>query len=439
MAEFSLRQVQGLRQEQVLLPSMIQSIQLLQLATTDLSTYLEQAGQENVALVVERRAGPVNRGSSEASDRFDAWLNAQPDREPGLAEILEEQLLWMNVPEALDPWVRHVIASLESSGLLEVADETLLEEARVKGIEGDAGALGRAIAIVQTMEPAGIGGRDQVEALLLQLNPGHEDYATLAVLLESHLDDLVRNKLPKVAKALGLELPRLEELLVELRGLELAPGERFSNGGEPALVPDLTVENVEGRWEVRLEDGSLPAVHVDADVETLAREKELDREVKSYLKQKVEEARWIVDAVEQRRRTLLRVARATFARQVAFLEDGRDKLKPLRMTEVAEELEIHLSTVSRAVSGKHVSTPFGLLPLRWFFQGAGGGNQDQARDSVRDRVKALIDGEDADAPLSDEDLVKSLAAEDVKVARRTVAKYRKELGIPSSYRRRKYS
>lgn len=434
-----------MRQEQVLLPSMLQSIQLLQLATTDLSLFLERAAEENVALSVERPSGGYTNSASatssgaDATERYDAWLSSQPDRDPGLTEVLEDQLAWLNVSQSLDPWVRHVIGFLEGSGLLETADETLLGEAANSGLVGDAGDLGRAIAIVQSMEPRGVGGRDQVEALLLQLDPKHADYELLAQLLESHLEDLTRNKLPKVARAMGLELERLEDLLAELRGLQLSPGAQYSDGGEPALLPDLYVEEGESGWELRLEEGSLPTVKVDADVETLAREKELDREVKQYLKQRVEEARWIVDAVEQRRRTLLRVARATFAHQTAFLTDGPKALRPLRMTAIAEELEVHLSTVSRAVAGKHVVTPFGLLSLRSFFQGAGGGNEDQARNSVRDTVGALIEAEDDAAPLSDEDLVAALAEQGSKVARRTVAKYRKELGIPSSYRRRKYT
>ncbi|MEX1026363.1 MAG: RNA polymerase factor sigma-54 [Planctomycetota bacterium] len=429
---------QSLRQEQVLLPAMLQSMELLQLPSVELGAFLERAAEENLALFVEPPA-PFGASDPDASARRDAWLQNQPDREPGLTEDLEGQLPWLDLSNEVDPWVRHVIASLEASGRLASSDESLLGEARRAGLAGDAGDLGRAIAIVQALEPRGIGGRDVVETLLLQLDPTAADYPLLARLVEEHLDDLARNKRPRIAEALEIDLARLDELVRRLAALELTPGAMHTGGDEPTLVPDIHVEQGDDGFVVRLEEGGLHAVAVDADVETLAREKALDREVKALLRQQVEQARWIVEAVEQRRRTLLRVARATFARQRAFLEHGRDALSALRMTELGEELELHVSTISRAVAGKYVATPHGLVALRWFFQAPGGGSEDLARASVVSAVRTLVEHEDAARPLSDEELVERLAGEGFKLARRTVAKYRKELGIPSSYRRRRYS
>jgi RNA polymerase sigma-54 factor len=168
----------------------------------------------------------------------------------------------------------------------------------------------------------------------------------------------------------------------------------------------------------------------------MSQDADLPAEVRQHLRRKLDEARWLLDAVQQREMTLLRVARAVFEVQAAFLKEGRGHLVPLSMAHVAEQLGLAPSTVSRAVAGKYVDTPHGILALRWFFQTESGG---AARDDLREVVRGLVRDEDPEQPLSDEDLVKSLASAGHRVARRTVAKYRKELGIKSSYQRRAYS
>ena len=160
--------------------------------------------------------------------------------------------------------------------------------------------------------------------------------------------------------------------------------------------------------------------------------------MRSYLRGKLDRARWLIDAMEQRERTLMRIATRTFEHQRAFLEQGPGHLVPLRMSDLADELEMHVSTVSRAVAGKYAQTPWGILPLRHFFQSSAGADEDSARDDVLQVVKEVFEGEDARAPLSDDQVVEAMKKRGWKLARRTVAKYRGELGIPSSYRRRKY-
>jgi len=180
------------------------------------------------------------------------------------------------------------------------------------------------------------------------------------------------------------------------------------------------------------------AVRLDPRVRSLARDRRQSAGVRRYLRGRLDRARWLIDAVAQREATLLRVARATFEHQRAFLEHGPGHLLPLRMGSLAEELAVHVSTVSRAVAGKHVQTPWGILPLRHFFQGSAGADEESARDDVLQAVRELFEGEDPHRPLSDDEAVVALARRGWKLARRTVAKYRRELGIPSSYRRRRY-
>jgi len=423
---------------------MLQSIEVLQLATTDLSAWLREAAEENEALSVEEPPlePPGPRPSREATDRYDEMLRNQPDRERALAEVLEEQLAVLELEPGLEEWVRFLIANLDPHGYLSASDEELLELAASTSfdLEPDATALGLAIAQLQRLEPRGVGGRDMIEALLLQLDPDAEEYTLLCRLLEEFLEEIASNRLPQIARELGVELEQLAELLELLRRLDPRPGAEAGAADTPVPIrPDVVVERGElGSWSVRVEWSSLPSVSLDPEIVSLARDASSTAEVKSWARERVERARWIVDAVGQRKQTLLRVAIAVFDRQRAFLDEGPGHLVPLRMGAIAEELELHLSTVSRAVAGKHVQTPAGIFPLRYFFQVATGTDTTQARDDLREIVRRIFAEEDPTAPLSDDEVAAELARRGMKVARRTVAKYRKELGIPTSYRRKKH-
>jgi len=447
-------------QEMLLLPRMLQSIEVLQLPVHELEAFLVAAAEENEALSVESSpaitegvTGAAEASGSEgagadhatrqaaraASERHDAWLASQPARGAGLAAHLEEQLGLLELSSELEAWVRFVIRCLDENGHLSPSDDELFELAREEGLVGDGSELGRAIAVVQGLEPAGVGGRDTIESLLLQLDPQDEDYALLCRVLEEFLDEVAKNKLPGVARAMGLEIDELQRLLLRLRGLDPVPGAALSEGSPPTIRAEVIVERGPNGFEVRLDSSGLPSVAIDPEVESLARDRAQPAGVRRYLPDKVEKARWVVDALEQRQRTLLRIAQRVFEAQRAFLEHGPGRLAPLRMTDVAQELEMHVSTVSRAVAEKYAETPWGVLPLRHFFQAAAGGSSRAARDDVRELVRGVVESEDPSRPLSDDEIVDLLDRRGWKLARRTVAKYRQELGIPSSYRRRKYA
>ncbi len=435
----SLRQSQ--RQEMLLLPRMLQAVEVLQLPAVELTGYLLEAFEENEALALDEEGwtDPVaRRGTRDDSERHDEWLRNQPDRAASLGEVVEEQLGMMEVEPDLLPWVRLVVSSLDENGYLSVPDETLLALAADRGVEGDAGMLGRAIAIVQRMEPRGIGGRNAIEALLLQLDPKDPDYALLCRLLEDFLEEIARNKLPAVAKAIGVDLDQLNGLLERLRELELRPAAGLVGEAPPAIHPDVVVEEAEDGFVVKVDQSGLPPLRVDPDVRALSRNRALGKDVRRHLRGRIDQARWVLQAVAQRGETLQRVATAVFGHQRAFLERGPGHLLPLRMNQLAEWLDLHTSTVSRAVAGKYAQTPWGIFPLRWFFQGSAGSVRDAAREDVRDLVREVVDAEDPRRPLSDDEIVAALKERGCKLARRTVAKYRGELGIPSSYRRRRY-
>lgn len=446
----------------LLLPRMLQSIEVLQLPSAELEAYLAQAAQENEALVLEPPAtsasepelagGRGRAAGSEASDRHAAWLESQPAVSGGLEEhLLEEVALLDLVPQDRE-WVRLVVRALDENGYLSASDDECLALAAEEGLAGGPAELGRAIAVVQGLEPRGVGGRNVVEALLLQLDPLDEDYALLCRVLEEFLDEVAKNKLPRVARAMGIDVERLLELLGRLRGLEPAPG-RVAEAGPPApIVPEVIVRQASGGtdgpsgpgstgggFEVSVDQSGWPVVRVDEELRAMAKDARNGAEVRGYLRQKIERARWLVEALEERKGTLLRIATALFERQRGFLERGPGHLLPLRMGEVADALGIHLSTVSRAVAGKHAETPWGVLPLRHFFQAEAGGSSRSVTSDVRAEVAAVIEAEDPSAPLSDDEIVAELDRRGLELARRTVAKYRKELGIQSSYRRRRYA
>lgn len=444
MAGYSQNLQQTVRQDMLLLPRMLQAIEVLQLPLADLETHLLEALRENEALALEDPApgeivggAGTRRSSGDDSDRG-AWLENQPGPEKGLIEAVEEQLGMLDVDEQTLSWVRLLAGCLDENGYLALSDEALMRMAAELDLEGDEGNLGRAIGVLQGLEPRGIGGRDAVEALLLQLDPLDDDYELICRLLEEFLGDVARNKLPAVARGLEVDMERLHELLHRLRELDIAPGARLVPGSSPPIRPEVVVELTEHGFEVRLDQSGLPSVVLDPAVKALARDREQSADVRAYLRRKVEKARWLVDALEQRKQTLLRIATSIFTHQHRFLEEGPGHLVPLRMNELAEELGIHVSTVSRGVAGKYVEVPWGTFPLRHFFQSSVGGGEGSARGDVRERVRRIIEAEDTESPLSDEEVAEALGAEGLEIARRTVAKYRKELGIPSSYRRRAY-
>lgn len=430
---------------------MLQSIEVLAMPAVELESWLQEQAEQNEALEVAARRydeGPALPrapvGSREATEAHDEMLRNQPDRGAGVAQRVEEQLALLEAPAEVLDWVRFLVRCLDDHGYLSISDGELLELAAAQGLAPDERRLAEAQHLLWGLDPRGIGARGAVHALLLQLDPDDPDFALLRTLLVDFLEDLARNKLPAVARSLGIGLDDLQTLLARLRELDPQPGRELCDEGAPLLRPDVRVEAVavEGgqgvEFQVALERGGLPAVRLDGDVERLARDRRQSAEVRRYLRGKLDRARWVVEALAQRERTLLRVAGALFERQRAFLEHGPGHLSALRMGDLARELDLHVSTVSRAVSGKYAQTPWGILPLRHFFQASAGADHESARDDLLEVVKGIFAAEDPAQPLSDDQVVAELARRGWRVARRTVAKYRGELGIASSYRRKRY-
>jgi len=308
MARYDLRpgQVQRMEQRMLLQPRMMQSIEVLQLPTAELAQYIEAAAERNEALCIESprveddawRPSRALRAAREATDRHDEMLQSEPDREKGVVDRALDELALIDLDPILARWARFLVGCLDANGWLSASDDELLALARDHELEPDVLMLGRAIAVVQSLEPRGIGGRNAVEALLLQLDPKHDDYALSCRLLEDFLEDIARNKLPAVARALGIDVDRLNELLGDLRVLSPRPAAEAVLECARSISPDVVVEAHENGFDVRVERSGLPAISIEPDIVELARDRSQPRELRTYLRGKVEEARWLVDAVE---------------------------------------------------------------------------------------------------------------------------------------------
>ncbi len=297
-----------------------------------------------------------------------------------------------------------------------------------------------ALRVVQGLEPKGIAGWTDEETLVLQLDPEDLLYHEKRQLIEAHLEDVKKNRLQRIAKEMSLDLDDLQLILEELKSLDPAPGSRLAPESAALVYPDVVVYEENGEWIVDLVNSSLPTLTVREDFVRVMNDKDLPTPQRDMARKRVESARWLIDAIQQRQATLTRVAERIFFHQRGYLDQGEVALRPLKMQTVADELGIHVSTVSRAIADKWVQTPLGIKPLKFFFTG-GTENESgevESRHNVKNRVKEIIDAEDGANPLSDDDVAAKLKEAGLDVARRTVTKYRKQLGIASSRQRKKW-
>lgn len=411
-------------------------------------------------------------GSEERDGKLDAFA-ATPARSGSLHDQLREQWALCEAEAALKPLGELVISFLDGDGYLRTALETIRDRAVVipEGPEGSRvegtvvlrerptiAQLERALKAVQLfLEPAGVAARTASECLLLQLDAIEEDaeelgwplsaLASARRLVAEHLDDLMQNRLPRVAEKTGLTLEEIKEALTLLRRLSLAPARRLVQDEARAIVPDAYVEYdaEQDRYVAYLNDRSIANLRVNQEYARLAKERGVDKKDREFLRTNLGNAHWLIDAVRQRRQTLLRVIEKVVEAQRDFFDFGPQALKPLPMTLVAEKLGIHVATVSRAVAEKHLATPRGIVPLRKFFSGGVQTKTDGASDSgelawdaIKAALKEVIDAEDKARPLSDEALVDELKKRGIEIARRTVAKYRDQLGIPTARLRKTF-
>lgn len=456
-------------------PQMIQAMQILQLPAMELEERIEQeltenpmlerleasaenepqpatdpAAQEEHAYIesmlseLERRSPdrsemPRTRSNNydEESDRKQEALQNTPDEPKNLAESLIEELAFTELGERGREIAEFVLYSLDERGYLTMSVEDLARDCGVENASVE--EVQQALHELRRLIHPALGARDLRECLLLQLDAYKLDDELVRQIVDLHLDEVTANRLPRIAKLTGRSIEDVKDALETLRALEPRPGAQFGGAPATAILPDVVVERVDGKYEVKVSRDWTPRLTLNPMYRQYLRDARKGDGVQEWVKKRIESARWFIDAVAQRQSTLKRIAERIFARQKGFLDDGVRALQPLRMQEIADEVGVHISTVSRAVSGKYAQTPRGSFALKYFFTGGTQreGGEVESQTAIKQRIAELVAKEDRANPLSDDQLAALLEqTEKIKIARRTVTKYRKALSIPSSSQRK---
>lgn len=388
----------------------------------------------------ERPRSSSNR-IEEASDRkHDAIANIA-DRPESLNDYLLNQLGELEVEPKLRRLCERIISSLDSKdgGYFRSSLRDLLPP---DAGEEDLALAEEALALVQRLDPAGVAARDLRECLLLQLTPKMPFFEEQRTLISGHLEDLRDNRLPSVQKATGYSIELIQAAWEQLRKLNPKPGGLFTESYVPTVSPDVRIERAEdGQYKVIMDDDRVPRLHISEYYRRRLANGTATADEKEYIKRKMNSAQWLIDSIHQRRDTLTKVAQAIVDYQKKFLDEGPEFIEPLKMQQIADQVGVHVTTVSRAVDDKWIQTPRGIFALRRFFVGGTqtADGDEVAWDTIRLKLQEVIDQEDKTNPYSDDQLVEELAKHSLKVARRTITKYRQKMGIPSSRQRRDWS
>ena len=296
------------------------------------------------------------------------------------------------------------------------------------------------LARIQDLEPPGVGARDLRECLLLQLRQAGLEQSVPYRLVRDCYDELINHRWSEISKRFGISQTDVQRAADEIAKLDPKPGLIYSSANDNYITPDLVVDKIDGAYHVFLNDANLPRLKLSRAYQEIARDKKkFDGENKEFISNKLNSANWMIQAIEQRRQTMLKVMNYIVERQREFFERGVQYLKPLTLREVAEVINMHESTVSRVTNEKYVQTPRGVLPLKFFFSSglSTSGGEDVSARGIKAQIQKLVDEEDAKHPLTDQAIVNILKDSGVQIARRTVAKYRDQLGVLSARMRKR--
>jgi RNA polymerase sigma-54 factor len=326
---------------------------------------------------------------------------------------------------------------LDADGYLRIPMDEIAE---VSG--ASIGEIEEAIQNIWAMEPPGIGARNLQECLRLQLAAKRTDVSLATRIISEAWDLFEKWKIPDIAKQLNIDMGEVQRAVDFIKTLHPKPGSLVAGDRTTTIVPDLIVEKVEGEFVIMLNDRSTPMLHINKSyAKMLSRGSVVKKDVKNYVREKLNSAAWLVRSIEQRRTTMLKVMHAIVQRQRDFFEKGPPHLNPLKLQDIADMIEMHISTVSRVTSNKYVQTPHGIFELKYFFPEAMGQDaqgDDVSSETIKNRLRELVGGENSKKPLSDQKISDILSRENLKVARRTVAKYREQLRILPARMRQKY-
>ncbi len=474
-----------LHQKLIMTPQLQQAIKLLQLSRLELNQVLSTEMMENPLLEdsFAESAEEESASTTSSEKEIEAEVSQNDDREEGLNpeelslgwdEYFDEErddgrdmgyaLASQNELPSYEQTlskgtslVEHLFWQLRLSNLNEEeqkiatviigdVDEDGYLRSSVEEISNTTGHFPnevlRILKVIQDFDPSGVGARDLRECLLIQINQlGLQDSLVGAVVL--HLEDLEKRRYPSIAKALGVPIEEVVEAAKILEHLEPKPGRPFFSSDNVYIVPDVFLVKTDGRYLVLLNDDGMPRLHINPFYRRMLRSKNgVSDATKSYLENKFRSALWLIKSIEQRNRTICRVAESIVKFQIEFFEKGLPYLKPLVLKQVAEDISMHESTISRVTTNKYMYTPQGIFELKFFFNNSVARNGVEGGDlsavSVREIMRKMVSEEDPKKPLKDQEIVEMLKKQSVEIARRTVAKYRTELNIPPASRRRRF-
>ena len=487
---FEIRQVQKLVQQLVMTPQLQQAIKLLQLSRIELEEMVIKELQENPALeegqseeadnneqprseaqngltgetselTANRELSTVDKiGTLDWQEYLDTHSNSMhgsltaeaggedgdspPSWENSLTKktSLEDHLLWQlrlsKITDLESAIGLYIIQNLNENGYL-----TLTVDEICAATESTPEAVEALLKRIQYFDPVGVAARDLRECLLVQLDNLHLSDSLAAMIVGNYLSFLESKRYERLAKDLNVTIESIADAAHLIASLEPKPSRGFEQDEVRTVLPDVFVEKIGGEWVIYLNDDGVPRLRVSSLYRRMAgQEGAAEDEARQYLQEKVRAATWLIKSIQQRQQTLMKVTQSIFKFQADFLDSGVSQLKPMVLRDVAEDIHMHESTVSRATANKYVHTPQGLFELKYFFQSAisTGSGEDVASESVKQKIRQIIDGEDPRAPYSDQYIATALSSDSIEIARRTVAKYREAMGIlPSSKRRQPFA
>jgi RNA polymerase sigma-54 factor len=375
------------------------------------------------------------RGSREAKDKRQFFFDSI-----AVQETLQQNLLGQLNQTALNADDRKaaelIVGNIDDNGFLQSTPE---EMALNSGIPKE--DFEKMLALIQGFHPPGVGARDLRECLLIQLKREGKEHSLEYKIVSEHMEDLGRRRFPDIARRMGINVEDVQKAADNIGRLNPRPGQVFAAAPQNYVLPDVTVEKVDGDYQITLNDEQIPHLRIsNLYKDIIASGNTQSGDVKDYIRDKIRSGKFLIRSIHQRQQTISNIANQIVSRQRDFLEHGPSHLKPMTMAEVADVVGVHETTVSRAVSGKYMATPQGIFEMKYFFtpgyQTASG--ESLSNTSVKEAILDLVKREDGNQPLSDNEIVEILSERGIPIARRTVAKYRTELNILPSHMRRKY-
>ena len=469
MACPGMQQTQSLSMQQVLAPQLQQSLVILQAPMLELRNIVQQELQTNPVLEEEAPEPSAEDHDNQQNDDFkeefdqlakldEEWreymsqnsgYNARSEDEEerrqfffdsiANQETLQQHLIGqINSAElkAGDQRLAElIIGNIDDNGFLQTTPEEMNANTGVPTAD-----LRRIVDVVQTFHPPGVGALDLRDCLLIQLRRAGKENTLEFLIISKYLDELGKRRFPEIARRLGVTVDQIQQAAYAIATLDPKPGAIFAPDPNNYVLPDVTVEKIGDNWTVMLNGEQIPHLRISNTYKDLMAQNGSGGDVKDYIREKIRSGKFLIKSIHQRQQTISNIANQIVGRQEEFLEKGTAFLRPLTMVQIAEAVGVHETTVSRAISGKYMSTPQGVFEMRYFFtpgyQTASG--ESMSNTSVKDAILDLIKGEAAINPLSDKDIVSILSERGIPIARRTVAKYRNELNILPSNMRKQY-